>query len=202
MSLAILLDGGRNCPSMNTWRERVLFRIGHWLANRHPRVHIGKNCLIHPSARICPRNGEIHIGDNTMIALGTCIQGNVTIGSNCSVQMNGNIVGYGKPGEPNGKITIGNDTRIAANCLMIAANHNFADPDKLIREQGMSFAPITIGNDVWCGGYVKVTAGCTIGDGCVLGSGTVVTKDIPAYSVAVGAPAKVVRSRCPQPSSS
>ncbi|MBN2712259.1 MAG: acetyltransferase [Planctomycetes bacterium] len=195
MSFWSLFDDGRSAPHCKSWREKFLFRCGHYLANRHARVTIGKNCLIHPSAKICPRNGEIVIGDNCIIAMGTCIQGNVRIGNNCSVQMNGNIVGYGNHDDQSGVITIGDDSRIAANCMMIACNHNFADPEKPIREQGVTPAPITVGRDVWLGGYVKITAGCTIGEGSVLGMGSVVTKDIPPYSIAVGVPAKAVKSR-------
>ena len=53
--------------------------------------------------------------------------------------------------------------------------------------------PVTIGNDVWIGGNVTVLPGVTIGDRAVIGAGSVVTEDIPADSVAVGAPAKVVK---------
>ncbi len=195
MSLWTVFDGGCSRPVCNHWRERLLYRIGHWLANRHQRVHIGEGCLIHPGAKVCPRQGEIHIGDHTIIAEGTCIQGKVWIGSNCSVQRNGNLVGYAATGAEEGTITIGDDTRIAANCMMIATNHNFSDPDELIRLQGSTPGSIQIGSDVWLGGYVKITAGTTVGNGAVLGMGSVVTRDIPAYAVAVGVPAKVIRSR-------
>lgn len=54
-------------------------------------------------------------------------------------------------------------------------------------------SPITIGNDVWLGANVTVFQGVTIGDGCVVGAGSVVTHDLPPYSVAAGAPARVIR---------
>ena len=53
--------------------------------------------------------------------------------------------------------------------------------------------PITVGNNVWFGGGVKVLPGVTIGDNCVIGAGSVVTKDIPANSLAVGNPCRVLR---------
>ena len=56
-------------------------------------------------------------------------------------------------------------------------------------------APVSIGNDVWIGGRVIILPGVNIGDGCIIGAGAVVTKDIPSYCVAVGVPAKVVRHR-------
>ena len=53
--------------------------------------------------------------------------------------------------------------------------------------------PVSIGNDCWIGGNTVICPGVTIGDGCTIGAGSVVTKDIPANSLAVGNPAKVIR---------
>ena len=55
--------------------------------------------------------------------------------------------------------------------------------------------PVTIGNDVWIGRRVIILPGVTISDGCVIGAGAVVTKDMPAYSIVGGVPAKVIKSR-------
>jgi acetyltransferase-like isoleucine patch superfamily enzyme len=79
--------------------------------------------------------------------------------------------------------------------MMIAANHVFSDPDRPIHSQGLDHAPITIEDDVWIGGRVNVVAGVTVGRGSVIGAGAVVTKDVPPYSVAVGVPARVIKSR-------
>jgi acetyltransferase-like isoleucine patch superfamily enzyme len=63
------------------------------------------------------------------------------------------------------------------------------------REQGLERAlPIKIGRDCWLGGNVSVMAGVTIGDGCTIGSNSTVTRDIPAYSVAAGSPARVIKT--------
>jgi len=77
---------------------------------------------------------------------------------------------------------------------IIASNHGF-DYGRLIREQDGRDADIVIGNDVWLGASVVVTAGVSIGDGCVVGAGAVVTRNLPSYSLCVGAPARVVRMR-------
>ena len=53
--------------------------------------------------------------------------------------------------------------------------------------------PIKIGNDVWVGGGVIILPGVTVGDGCTLGAGSVVTKDVEAYTVVAGNPARVIR---------
>jgi len=54
---------------------------------------------------------------------------------------------------------------------------------------------VLIGNDVWLGARVVVTAGVTIGDGCIVGAGAIVTKDLPAESIAAGVPARVIGQR-------
>lgn len=90
------------------------------------------------------------------------------------------------------KVTFGNDVFIAPNCGFYTATHPI---DFERRNQGLEYAyPITVGNNVWIGAGVQVLPGVTIGDNVVIGAGSVVTKDIPSNSVAVGNPCKVVRS--------
>ncbi|THF79106.1 acyltransferase [Cohnella fermenti] len=195
MSWWTLLDGGYSMPAQKTWGQRLSSRVGRWLASRHPMTDIHPTCLISPEARIHPRDGFIGIGERSTVALGVLLQGNVTIGRNCSIQAYSNIVGYGSKQQPAGLITIGDDVRIASHAIIIAGNHRFADPDRPIRTQGLDLAPITIENDVWIAGRVNIMAGVTIGRGSVIGGGSVVTKDIPPYSLAVGVPARVIASR-------
>jgi acetyltransferase-like isoleucine patch superfamily enzyme len=139
--------------------------------------------------------GAITIGAHTTIALGAVVQGNVILGENASVQAYSILVGYGSREAPTGQIRVGNGVRIAPHVMMIAANHVFSDAERPIHSQGLDHTPIVIEDDVWIGGRVNVIAGVTIGQGSVIGAGTVVTKDIPPYSVAVGVPARVIKSR-------
>lgn len=195
-SLWTLLDGGMSYPvAPKKYWERFIYWCGRRLALRHKHVHLPKSCLIHPGAKIHPRNGAIHFGENCMVADGVIIQGAVRFGDNCSVQPYTILTGYGSVENPSGQITIGDGVRIAPHGIIIAANHNFADADQPIHGQGLTHAPITLEDDIWIGGRVNITAGVTIGHGSVIGGGSVVTKDIPAMSVAVGIPAKVVKKR-------
>ena len=175
--------------------SKIANKWGHHLALRYKNVSIGKDCYISPESRIHPRTGRIVLGDKCKVGINSIIEGNVVAGNNCSFQPGTMLVGYGTSEDNAGLITIGNDVRIANNVIMIARNHNFDDATKPICRQGCTDEPITIGNDVWIGARVNIMAGVTIGDGCVIGAGSVVTKDIPPYSVAVGVPAKVVKSR-------
>jgi acetyltransferase-like isoleucine patch superfamily enzyme len=74
-------------------------------------------------------------------------------------------------------------------------DHCFDRLDIPVREQGAVSAPITIGRNVWIGAKVTVTKGISIGDNAIVGANAVVTKDIPANAIAVGIPARVIRTR-------
>ena len=90
------------------------------------------------------------------------------------------------------KVTFGDNVFIAPDCGFYTAGHPL---DVKQRNQGLEYAyPITVGNNVWIGGGVKVMPGVTIGDNVVIGSGSIVTKDIPNNVVAAGNPCKVLRS--------
>lgn len=195
MSLWTLLDSGSTLLQNRTLGQRICLWFGYQLAVRHRNAHIHPSCRISPEARICPRDGLIEIGAESQVALGAAVQGNVRIGDHSSVQAYTSLVGYGKPDDLNGRITIGSGVRIAPYVFIIAANHRFEDPERPIYQQGLAYAPVTIEDDVWIGARVAVTAGVTIGRGSVIGAGAVVTRDIPPYSIAVGVPAKVVKSR-------
>lgn len=195
MSVWQWLDGGISMPAAEGWRRRFALWVGRRLAMRHRYVTAHPTCRISPEARICPRNGCIEFGPHCTVAPGAIVQGNVTLGEQCSIQAYSVIVGYGTRDQPSGRICIGNNVRIAPHVMMIAADHIFDDPHRPIHGQGLLHAPIIIEDDVWVAGHVSVTAGVTIGTGSVIGAGSVVTRDIPPYSLAVGVPARVMRSR-------
>ena len=89
------------------------------------------------------------------------------------------------------KVVFGDNVFIAPNCGFYTAGHPI---DKDRRNEGLEYAhPITVGNDVWFGGGVQVLPGVTIGSNVVIGSGSVVTKDIPDNVVAAGNPCRVIR---------
>lgn len=91
-----------------------------------------------------------------------------------------------------GKITFGDNCMLAPNVSIYTAGHPI-HPDS--RNSGYEYGmDVTVGNNVWIGGSVVITPGVTIGDCCVIGAGSVVTKDIPAWSVAAGNPCRVIRN--------
>ena len=115
----------------------------------------------------------------------TCDYGNnIVLGKNVFINSNCYFM-------DGAKITVGDNVFIGPSCGFYTANHPL---DYQTRNQGIEQAlPILIGNNVWLGGNVIVLPGVEIGDGCVIGAGSVVTKDIEANSVATGIPCNVIK---------
>ena len=125
-------------------------------------------------------------GEFCVIAPFWCDYGyNIEIGENFFANHNTIIL-------DGGKVTFGDNVFIAPNCGFYTAGHPI---DFERRNQGLEYAyPITVGNNVWIGAGVHVMPGVTIGNDVVIGAGSVVVKDIPDCSVAVGNPCTVIRA--------
>jgi maltose O-acetyltransferase len=94
------------------------------------------------------------------------------------------------------RISIGCDVMLAQDVMVIGGNHNIQLGNTPMNKLGEGKqGPIIIGNDVWLGARSIVLTGVTIGDGAVIGAGSVVTKSVPANAIAVGNPAKVIGVR-------
>ncbi len=92
-------------------------------------------------------------------------------------------------------LEIGEFSLLAQNITITPYSHKFDDPEKLIRDQGGNTKKLTIGKDSYIGKNVCIIYCADIGDGSIIGAGSVVVRPIPPYSVAVGNPAKVIRKR-------
>jgi acetyltransferase-like isoleucine patch superfamily enzyme len=116
-------------------------------------------------------------------------EGALSIGNNTGLNSNVTL------GADLGSIYIGKNVIIGMNTVMRAANHRFdQSPDVPIRDQGHDRGTIVIHDDVWIGANVTIVPNVTIGSHCVIGAGSVVTKDIPTGTMAVGVPARVLKS--------
>lgn len=137
-----------------------------------------------------PKN--IHIDDNVVIKEGTRIcscneKAKVKIGKNTTV-------GYHNFIFASNNIEIGDDCLIAPFVYIVDSDHQ-AKRDKKINQQPNVTAPIKIGNDVWIASNVTILKGVTISDGAVIAANSVVNKDIEAYAIYGGSPAKKIGER-------
>jgi acetyltransferase-like isoleucine patch superfamily enzyme len=110
--------------------------------------------------------------------------GDVIIGDRSRIGMNNVIIG---------PVTIGNDVMLAQNVVLSGLNHGYEDITKVPRKQPVERKKIVIEDEVWICANTVIVAGVTIGKHAVIAAGSVVTKSIPPYSVAVGNPAKVIK---------
>ena len=94
-----------------------------------------------------------------------------------------------------GGLTIGDQCLIGFESVVLTSTHESSDPHTPVRDQGFYAAPVTIGDDVWLGCRVVVMLGVTIGDHAIVAAGSVVTKDVPEYTVVGGVPAKPIKDR-------
>jgi len=130
--------------------------------------------------------------------LGACgedvtIESRVYLGSGRRVKI-GDGSGIGRDSYVEG-ITIGSGVMVGPELLALNRNHVFTDPNRPIGQQGCTEPrPPQVGDGSWIGARVTLLPGVRIGRFCVIGAGSVVAKDVPDYSVAVGNPARVVRA--------
>lgn len=89
-------------------------------------------------------------------------------------------------------IVMGDNVQLAPGVQIISANHDFSDFDKSIPGK-----PITIGSNVWVGAHSVILPGVSIGDNVIVAAGSIVSKDIPSNSVAMGNPCRIVKSKGP-----
>jgi acetyltransferase-like isoleucine patch superfamily enzyme len=139
-------------------------------ALREGRLEIGPQTLLEPNVWItAPGDARVRIGSGTFLNIAVMV---------AAVEL----------------VVIGDHCMFANGCFITDGNHRFDDPDKPVPWQGFdSKGPTRVGDNVWCGAHVVITSGVTIGERCVIGANSVVTRDLPPHSIAAGAPAKVLR---------
>ena len=113
-----------------------------------------------------------------------CYGKNIFIGKSCYINFNCNFI-------DDGKITIGDMVMFGAGVTIATVGHPL-DPE--LRKKGYMYAdPVSIGSNSWIGAGVTICPGVTIGENCIIGAGSVVVHDIPANTIAVGNPCRVLR---------
>lgn len=162
------------------------------------QVKAGRNLILEKDVHLnALSESGIVIGDNVTISKNSVLvctgvvakKGKgIRIGNNSAIGAQSFLGGQGG-------IVIGDDVIMGPQVRIFSENHNFKDDDMPIRKQGESRLGISIESNCWIGAGVTILDGVTIASGCVVAAGSVVTKSLPRNSVAIGMPAKVVKSR-------
>jgi acetyltransferase-like isoleucine patch superfamily enzyme len=135
---------------------------------RERRLVLGPHVLFEPGVWLTSDTGRIHIGGGSIFNLNVMI---------AAVQ----------------RVEIGEHCMFANGCLVTDGAHRFDDPDRPVPWQGFTTkGPTIIGDNVWFGANVVVTSGVTVGRRCVIGANSVLTADVPEFSIAAGAPAHIL----------
>lgn len=164
-----------------------LIRLAHTAAVtakfRFLKGCVGSGTIVEPDTRIV-NSANVEIGRNCLIREGAYIragaQGKVVLGDGAALNSFCRIFGHGT-------VEIGEDTQVGPGTLITTTGHDYE------RNLESHYRPIQIGSKCWIGGNVTVLPGVSIGNGTVIGAGSVVNKDVPAKVVAVGVPARVVK---------
>lgn len=129
-------------------------------------------------------------GENVAIFEGVYIKNSakISVGNNVSVHPMSYIEG-------GGGLDIGSDVSIAHGVTIMTINHGYKSKDIPIKYQDSIPKKVVVGNNVWIGARAVILPGVTIGDGCVVAAGAVVTKDITERSVVAGVPARRIKGR-------
>jgi acetyltransferase-like isoleucine patch superfamily enzyme len=136
-------------------------------------------------------DGRLTIGEHTLLEPRCWItiaeQGRVSIGAGCFLNLHTMVAAQHE-------VTIGDHTMFANHCFVSDSSHRYDDRTMPVTWQGFtSKGPTRIGSNCWFGVGCVITSGVTIGDRCVVGANSVVTRDLPPGVIAAGAPAKVIR---------
>jgi acetyltransferase-like isoleucine patch superfamily enzyme len=143
----------------------VKFEIG-----RNAVVRLGRWSWIGHDTKIRAHEGEVEIGAKTVL------------GQECTISCFQ-------------RVSIGRECILADRVMLIDFDHGVVEVERPIRLQGIYKRDVRVGNNCWIGYGACILRGTTVGDNCVVGTSTVVTKDVPANAVVGGVPARVLRIR-------
>lgn len=174
--------------------------FGHGVVVRQPKnIRLGDSVVVSEYCVLDARNEEnekaIEVGDSAMLSnnvMLSCKEGTIRIGSHVGVNAHTII-----QSTYNNDVVVGKDCVIGQRCFIIGGgNYKLPETEDLIRTQPIAAdGGITIAENVWLGGNVTVLGGVKIGTGSVAGAGSVISRSIPAMSVCLGVPARIVKKR-------
>lgn len=147
------------------------------------KVEFGTEVFVSPLAAVYA--DRLVLGDRTYVSAHSYLWHDVEVGADCTLN---------PFTEVRGLVRVGDGVRIGAHTSVLGFNHGMST-DRPVFEQPLTMQGISIGDDVWIGSHVVVLDGVSVGSHSIIAAGAVVTKDVPAWSIVAGNPARVIRDR-------
>jgi acetyltransferase-like isoleucine patch superfamily enzyme len=186
------LHGWRLWWAKRRWYERNRRPLRRWRLARHAaRGGFFVRQPVEGEILEALDEGRLTIGAGTLLEPGCWLTlapgGRIEIGAGCFLNRNTMLAAQSE-------IVIGDHVMFANGCFVGDAEHRFDDPETPVTWQGFSSkGAVLIGSNCWFGVNCAVTSGVTIGERCVIGANSVVSRDLPAGTIAAGAPARVIK---------
>ena len=162
---------------------------------RHPhKIRIGNDVVIDDGCCLDAKgtnNAGIAIGDGVFIGRNTilsCKNGDIVIDDHANIGFNVEIFSASR-------VRLGKSTLVAAYTYLVGGDHLFDQIDTPVLHQGRTARGIEVDDNVWLGAHVVVSDGSQIGRDAIIGAGAVVIGQVPAFHIAAGVPAKLIRDR-------
>jgi acetyltransferase-like isoleucine patch superfamily enzyme len=179
---------------LNFKYARLLLRLARrrFLTPAGRRLQLDGIAFLGPGVRLeIGKQARIRLGRWSWIGDGTkirCHEGEVRIGAKTVMGQECTISAYQH-------ISIGEQCIVADRVMLIDFDHNVTEVERPIRQQGIYKRDVRVGSNVWIGYGAQILRGVTVGDNAIIGASSVVTRDVPANAVVVGAPARIIRMR-------
>lgn len=173
---------------------RLVVRLARrrWLSPAGRRLELDGLAFIGPRVTLeIGREARVELGRWSWVGHGTKIrahEGVVSIGAKTVVGQECTISAYQR-------VSIGRECVIADRVMLIDFDHGVVDVERPIREQGIYKRDVRVGHNVWIGYGACILRGVTVGDNAIVGTSSVVTRDVPDNAVVAGSPARIVRMR-------
>nr|WP_070328418.1 acyltransferase [Exiguobacterium aurantiacum] len=168
-------------------KMKVNYLLYHYFAKKLPPSNIQPNIGQKKIRYFFAKSLISHMGKNVNIEQGSVFTRDLIIGDNSGLGINSKVTRG---------VEIGDNVLMGPNCFLCTESHEFERTDIPIIQQGFKdVKSIKIKNDVWIGQNVIILPGVTIEKGCIIGAGSVVTKNIPEFSIVGGNPAKIIKKR-------